>query len=211
MTDRDDDRADEAAGHLRAAYPRLAPLFDAVAPPRLVLRGTGCIGTAVTQVVTGQSISRTAATAIYQRVLAAAEDRNLGGCWRLDAETYVKAGLSRSKARTIREFAARFDADPDSFESWRTLDRAALTQAVSAFWGLGAWSADVLALFYFGNPDIFPAGDGTLKKGVSLVEEHLLGGAPLDPEPARPYRSYLALYLWRAVDAGVFHAKKSTI
>ena len=63
--------------------------------------------------------------------------------------------------------------------------------------------AAILAIFHFGHEDLYPEGDGSLKRAEKLLGiKHLVSGYKIQPELASPYRSYLALYLWRALGEG---------
>ncbi|MDP6263376.1 MAG: hypothetical protein QGI42_06710 [Rhodospirillales bacterium] len=199
-----------AEAHLDKTYPVLREAFDVLGPVNLPPRDGVPIGEAVTRIVIGQMLSRDAALSIYRRVTAARDERGLAGSWQLDEETLVSLGFSRRKARTIREFADRYQVAPASYERWRTLDYDTLCREVSAFWGMSAWSADMLAIFYFGQPDVFPIADGTIKRAVTLIEKQILGGRKFEPMRARPYRTFLSLYLWKAVDTG-YLANRPTI
>ena len=68
--------------------------------------------------------------------------------------------------------------------------------------GIGPWTADMISLFYFREPDIWPLGDLAVRKTFErFVAEQsrfdLTGAAEL----FAPHRSLLALYLWRITDA----------
>jgi DNA-3-methyladenine glycosylase II len=55
-------------------------------------------------------------------------------------------------------------------------------------------------LFYFGEEDIWPEGDVTARKTlISLTSKRRK--TVRSAERFAPYRSYLALYMWRWVDA----------
>ncbi len=113
----------------------------------------------------------------------------------------LDCGLSRQKVRTIREFAVCYVHNPSKFEAWRTLDCLKLRAAVSEHWGLSQWSADMLAIFYFEMPDVFPENDGAIIRVRKTLEERYLLG-PLEPERARPFRTLLARYMWAVLDGG---------
>jgi len=66
--------------------------------------------------------------------------------------------------------------------------------------GIGAWSAQMFLLRALGRPDVFPAGDLGLRRGIESL--YALREMPSIPEASeralawRPYRSYAAKYLW---------------
>jgi DNA-3-methyladenine glycosylase II len=72
--------------------------------------------------------------------------------------------------------------------------------AISAVRGLGRWTAELFLLFHLRRPDVFPAGDLVLRRGVrDLYGLELI---PAEPEARRraerwhPHRSLAATYLW---------------
>lgn len=160
------------------------------------------VAEAVTKIVVGQMLSRAAADTIYARLVAARLRYELPGCWMLSEVDLLESGLSRRKVRTIRDFGVCYEHDPQRYEAWRELEHTELSGEVSMHWGLSQWSSDMLAIFYFARPDVFPATDGTIIRVRRILEEqHLL--RPLKPDLARPYRSYLARFMWALLDGGV--------
>jgi AraC family transcriptional regulator of adaptative response / DNA-3-methyladenine glycosylase II len=69
--------------------------------------------------------------------------------------------------------------DPEAF-------RAALLEIP----GIGAWTAQYMALRCIADTDAFPATDLILKRALELHPT-------LDLTPAKPWRAYAAIYLWR--------------
>ena len=163
---------------------------------------------ALVRVVTGQMLSTQAASTIYARIRSKAEEKRLTGSWQLDHDSLRACGLSGSKARTICEFGAHIGADPTALDHWFNLAPELLIGEIKQYKGMGDWTASIIALFYVGHEDVFPAADGSLQRAISLIQSARgkpgrRKGATFDPGKAAPYRSYLALYLWRAMDAGL--------
>ena len=75
-----------------------------------------------------------------------------------------------------------------------------ITQTVNKIWGFGDWSADMIAMFYCGLPNIWSNGDFALNKGLTILckkentkKEEIL-------EHYKPHLSYLALHIWKHLD-----------
>ncbi len=188
------------------AYPAIQHIFTPVIPkirPRRIH-----LGDAVVRVVIGQMLSAQAAGTIYARVASCARQGRLN-TWELGESELRGCGLSRAKSRAITEFGAALRRDPNLVNNWRRMSAGRVTKEISAFWGMSNWTASILALFYLGHEDVFPRDDGSLKRALSLLEKSS-GIRPklLEPERACPYRSYLALYLWRALDSGTLIGDK---
>ncbi len=190
--------------YLQAQYPMHAGVLGKVATiPRLRRRDVA-LPEAVVRVVTGQMLSSKAARSIYQRVRDKTSDLGLEGSWLLDYECLRSCGLSGSKARTISEFGTRIGADASALDHWHSLSAEHLTEEIRRHKGMGDWTASIIALFYVGHEDVFPYDDGSIRRAIGLLEgKRRSKKHRVDPELAAPYRSYLALYLWRALDSGV--------
>ncbi len=189
--------------YLQAQYPMHAGVLGKVATiPRLHRRDMA-LPEAVVRVVTGQMLSSKAAHSIYQRVRDKASDLGLGS-WLLDYESLRGCGLSGSKARTICEFGIRIGTDASALDHWYSLSAEDLAEEIGCHKGMGDWTASIIALFYVGHEDVFPYADGSIRRAIGLLEgKRRSKKHRVDPELAAPYRSYLALYLWRALDTGV--------
>ncbi len=65
--------------------------------------------------------------------------------------------------------------------------------------GIGAWTADYVAMRVLGHPDVLPTGDVALRKGAAVLG---LPDAPRDLAAwgthLSPWRSYASLHLWHA-------------
>ena len=189
---------------LQERYPSLAPLIDELGTLRKLRRQETPVPEAVVRVTIGQMLSGKAARSIYDKVRSEAERRKLAGSWLLDHRTLRRCGLSARKIRTIREFAESYSCDRKRFEAWPSLVSDELFAEVRSFWGMSDWSAAMLGIFYFAHEDIFPETDGSLRRAIALLPKagywHHRQSRLFDADRATPFRSYLALYLWKALD-----------
>ncbi|MDI9330927.1 MAG: hypothetical protein QM527_06400 [Alphaproteobacteria bacterium] len=173
--------------------------------PRIKPRSIS-LGEAVVRVVAGQMLSSAAATTIYSRICEARDSRHLQGSWLLDQQALRGCGLSRSKADTIINFGKKIGAEVSLLNHWYELPVDDLMAEICSNKGMGEWTAGIIAMFYVGHQDVFPAGDGSLRRAVELLNARANGECVnhrLDSGLARPYRSYLALYLWQGLDSGL--------
>ena len=185
-------------------YPQVGDIFFAVGVlPKLKARPMP-LHEAIVRVVVGQMLSSEAARTIYARLVEAADERALPGTWQLTEPVLRRCGLSRAKSRTIREFGEALRADATFLDSWKHMPADDVMGTIRSFWGMSNWTASIIALFYLGHEDVFPEGDGSLQRALRMIElSFRTSGARLDPDRARPFRSYLALYLWEALDSGI--------
>lgn len=116
----------------------------------------------------------------------------------------VHLALPKARQRTIVALIrALADGDVvlDAGCDW---DRA--RRQLLAVPGIGAWTAEMIAMRGLGDPDAFPAADG----GVQLAAQQL--GHPAEAKALtehsvrwRPWRSYATQHLWAALDHPVNH------
>jgi AraC family transcriptional regulator of adaptative response / DNA-3-methyladenine glycosylase II len=102
-------------------------------------------------------------------------------------------GLTGGRVRTLRALAVevatgRLVLDPGG-------DRTQTREQLAALAGVGAWTAEYVAMRALGDPDAWPATDLVLRRRVEAR------GA--EPELWRPWRAYGALHLWNDTDLTV--------
>ncbi|HEV8358436.1 MAG TPA: hypothetical protein VGQ17_16900 [Gemmatimonadales bacterium] len=116
-----------------------------------------------------------------------------------------QAGLSEAKARAIRDLAAhaaRGELPP--IAELRRMPPDRVVERLTVVRGVGRWTVEMLLLFRIGNPDVLPAHDLGVRKGLArIMRRREL------PEPEavlrrgerwRPWRSVASWYLWRAAE-----------
>ncbi|MGH7091121.1 MAG: hypothetical protein ACREFQ_19660, partial [Stellaceae bacterium] len=144
--------------------------------------------------------SAQAARGIWSRVETAAAQRGdvLAAFLAAADETALRAcGLSGPKTKAVLAVGAA--AAAGLFDTFGTLSHAGRAERLAAIWGIGPWTADMMGIFYYREPDIWPIGD----LAVMRVFRSYLGRRRPEPAARRfaPYRSLLALYMWRLVGA----------
>ena len=107
---------------------------------------------------------------------------------RILAESDLQAlRVTGQKRAAIREFSARVAAG--SLEIDPAGDLQDFRTTVRSIAGIGAWTAEYIALRAFGDTDAFPATD--------LVVHRFMKAKPeANPDVVRPWRGYLAVCLW---------------
>ena len=106
----------------------------------------------------------------------------------LAREDLTALGFTRVRANAIRELAiacleGRLDLS-------RSCDLARTRKALLEIKGIGPWTVELIALRCLGDTDAFPASD--------LVINRALEKFRFLPEQFSPWRSYLALALWKS-------------
>ncbi len=148
-----------------------------------------------------QQVSMAAAAAVRERLFDAVEVTP-AGVLAVDEGTLRDAGLSRQKARYVRNVARAFEERDWSRERFAGLDDDAVRAELTDVTGVGEWTADMQLLFSLGREDVFPVGDLGVRKAMRRVVDPGLDREGMVEHARRwaPYRSYATLYLWRTED-----------
>lgn len=190
--------------------PALAPLV--AARPGLRVPGTVDGAELAVRTVLGQQVSVAAARTLTARLVAAHGEPGPGGLHAfprpdvlaaLPVEELRALGLTGSRAATVlavaRAVAGGLRLDPAA-------DREHARATLLALPGVGAWTAEYVALRALGDPDAFCEGDLVLRRAVGRYAP-TPDGAPSPSARAvrersqrwRPWRAYAAQHLWTAM------------
>lgn len=178
--------------------PMLARDIEAVGPVWFPDRPDHGPAAFLARAIVGQQISAAAARGIWARVEAEAASRGATLAEFLshaDEPVLRGCGLSGNKAKAVLHINAA--AARGAFAALGGIPHAGRSESLCAIWGIGQWTCDMMALFYYREPDIWPEGD----LAVQRVLRSYIGRR----KPARaaqlfaPHRSLLALYMWRLV------------
>jgi O-6-methylguanine DNA methyltransferase len=119
---------------------------------------------------------------------------------RVLAEAELKAvKTTRARRAAIRDFSRRVLNGALSLADHQ--DPIALRKALLDTKGIGAWSAEYISMRAVGDADAFPRTDLILKRVLALYPE-------LDVTAVKPWRSYAAMYLWKAFAQRLSKTKK---
>ncbi|MGK7912280.1 MAG: DNA-3-methyladenine glycosylase [Synechococcus sp.] len=178
----------------------LAKAIASIGPIELVPDRSSPFADRLCRAIAGQQLSIKAARSIWNRVLAGCKGDLVEHLANATPETLRACGLSAAKARAVREVALASIArllDADELCELNSSDRS---KRLTTIWGVGQWTADMMNIFYFGDPDIWPDGDVTPRKTLTrLTSTHRK--TTRTAAYFAPHRSYLALYMWQQVNA----------
>lgn len=154
--------------------------------------------------ITGQQISVKAAASVWRKVelgLGRVTPKNI---LTVSDDILRGYGLSGQKIKYLRHIALHCTEQKTAVSRWKKLDDEALIREITALNGVGRWTAEMMLIFYFLRPDIFPVADLGLLKAISI---HYNDKKPVDKARAlelaegwRPWRTVATWYLWRALD-----------
>ena len=181
----------EGAAWLAALDVRFAYALSRTGPLPLRRRADGFAG--LLYAIVGQQVSVASARAIWARLETAGLTAQSAMAQASD-EVLRSAGLSRQKARYGRVLA---QAGLD-FTALRNLPSEEVVATLIKVPGIGAWTAEIYAMFALGRADVFAPGDLALQ-----VAAQALFTLPTRPTE-RELRDLSADWSpWRAVAAGV--------
>ncbi len=158
----------------------------------------------LTRAIVGQQLSVKAAATIWQRLQDAAANTPFPAFFVPEnAERLRACGLSYSKIRAASAVHTHFKDHKLDDASLAAMPAADRSRHLCQIWGIGAWTCDMLSLFYFRDPDVWAVGDGGLIRAVgnlTATTKPTLAQMQDFSAPFAPYRSILSLYLWRMLD-----------
>jgi DNA-3-methyladenine glycosylase II len=161
---------------------------------------------ALVRSVVFQQLSGKAATTILGRVVALFDADFPLPQHLIDApdEALRGAGLSAAKTRALKDIArCRLERIiPDLREIAHLGDDEIITR-LTAPKGVGRWTVEMYLMFTLGRPDVFPADDLGVRRGVHVAygEDHTPKSLAVFGERFAPWRTSAALLLWRAADS----------
>jgi 3-methyladenine DNA glycosylase/8-oxoguanine DNA glycosylase len=179
---------------------RCGPLKLRVDPDRDVFQ-------ALARAIVYQQLSGRAAATIHGRFCGLFEpgENAASQVAALPMEALRGAGLSNNKALAVRDLAQRAaDGRLASMSRLARMGDDEVIENLVQVRGIGPWTAQMFLMFNLGRPDVMPAADLGVQKGVQVVY-----GLPDLPAPAAvtdrtahlaPYRSAASWYFWQAAD-----------
>jgi 3-methyladenine DNA glycosylase/8-oxoguanine DNA glycosylase len=154
-----------------------------------------------------QQLAGRAAAAIWGRVRALVPGPfTAPAVLAVGEEALRGAGLSGAKAAAVLDLAARVAGGDLKLASIARRPDDVVVAELSQVRGIGRWTAEMFLLFQLGRLDVWPTTDLGVRAGYAAA-----WGLPALPSPAelaaagerfRPFRSVVAWYCWRAVEAG---------
>jgi 3-methyladenine DNA glycosylase/8-oxoguanine DNA glycosylase len=197
----------EAVSSLRSSCPKIAALIRQKGAFKLEVSKDRDLFVSLARSITYQQLSGKAAATIYGRFETLFADKQplASVAVNFPVTTLRSVGLSNNKALSIIDLAEHSCSGilPDS-RKMATMDDDAVIESLCRVRGIGPWTAQMHLMFSLGRPDVMPATDLGIQKGVQLTYD-----LPELPKPEQvldvtahlaPYRSVASWYFWRVVD-----------
>jgi DNA-3-methyladenine glycosylase II len=179
---------------------QLAAALEQVGPVPTQSSDGHDLGDFLSRAIVGQQLSATAARSIWGRITTAAVAAK-AGVPQLAQESptaLLDCGVSANKLKALQAVRTAERNGVLREHELCALEPGELANRLMRIWGIGPWTSDMAMIFYFRMPDIWPLGD----VAVQRTFKDLIGrrNPTTTADKFSPYRSYLALSMWRVVD-----------
>ena len=155
--------------------------------------------------IIGQQISVQAANSVFKKFEKSCNGKiNPKKINKLRPVELKKCGLSRQKVRGIKELAVKFEKKSFDPKKIKFMSDEEAIIYLSSLRQIGRWSAEMILLFTFNRPDIWPIQDIGLLRSISNNYKKKYFPPKKFVEILRkkfsPYCSVATWYLWRSID-----------
>lgn len=191
------ERFQEIAGELSPALERA---ISSMAPVNLRKRRELELPVVLCRQIAGQQLSVKAARTIWTRVIHSSGHTPLIEYLAESKACELRAcGMSGNKAKAMKAILAAHHSGILDVDRLDTMDHTARSAWLMQIWGVGQWTADMIGISYFADPDIWPAQDVTVSNTLQRLTSRRRKTIRT-AERFAPHRTFLALYLWRIAD-----------
>ena len=154
--------------------------------------------------IVGQQISVNAAQAVWDRFEKKIESITPKEVKNVHYMKLKSCGLSKQKITYLKSLSTAFIEKKIDPKKWALLDNEEIINDLIKIKGIGRWTAEMFLIFNLCRPDIFPADDLGLIKGICkcynleypIKRDHALKLA----KKWKPWRSVATWYFWRSLD-----------
>ena len=178
----------------------LAEVVQKYGPPPLWVRDPGF--PTLVYIILEQQVSLASAKAAFDHLNAAVRPLTPSRFLKLTDAELLRIGFSRQKTLYTRLLAESLSLRYFDLGDLHDLPDDAAHKMLTAFKGIGKWTADIYLLSALRRPDIWPTGDLALATAVQEVKHLRQRPSPERLEkmsaPWRPWRAVAARLFWHA-------------
>lgn len=179
-------------------HKRVASELKRIGYPKLRKKSMGY--KTLLRTIIGQQVSVAAANAIWRNLeKEIGNDFTPTSLMTTDSSNLQACGISRQKQKYVRSLCQRIAMGALNLDSLPEDDEEAIDLLTSVN-GIGRWSAEIYLLFAEGRPDIWPAGDLVIRKGLKwmfdLPEHPSEQATRAIAKDWSPHRSAMAIFIW---------------
>ena len=154
--------------------------------------------------IVGQQISVSAAQAVWDRFEKKVKIVKPQIVKNIHFMSLKSCGLSKQKITYLKSLSDAFIRKSIQPENWASFENDKIIDDLTKIKGIGRWTAEMFLIFNLCRPDIFPADDLGLIKGICKCYNY---NYPISKEQAlkisnkwKPWRSVATWYFWRSLD-----------
>ena len=154
--------------------------------------------------IVGQQISVVAAQAVWDRYEKKIKRVSPKNTLNMHFMTLKACGLSRQKISYLKSLSINLIEKKINPNKWDGYSDDQIIEELTKIKGVGRWTAEMFLIFNLCRPDVFPADDLGLIKGICncyninypITKEHAIRLS----HKWKPYRSVATWYFWRSLD-----------
>ena len=154
--------------------------------------------------IVGQQISVSAAQAVWDRFEKKVKIVKPQEVSKLHYMKLKACGLSKQKITYLKSLSKAFIEKTIQPEKWSSLENDTIIEELTKIKGIGRWTAEMFLIFNLCRPDVFPADDLGLIKGICkcynikypIKKDHAIELS----KKWQPWRSVATWYFWRSLD-----------
>jgi DNA-3-methyladenine glycosylase II len=190
----------------RRDAPALLRCLMASGPQAIPPRRHDTASTHLARAVIGQQLSTATARVFWERIRIASHSSDMtvvSFLERTPPDQLRFIGLSSKKIKSIKSLLSHCAARNLHDATLAKLDHQGRLDELTAVWGVGRWTVEMLSIFHFREADVWPCTDGSVQSAL----EKILRWRKVSPERVdsfgrayAPWRSYLALHVWHWLD-----------
>jgi DNA-3-methyladenine glycosylase II len=188
----------EGVHTLQKCDPHLAEVLQKYGAPPLWTREPGF--PTLVYIILEQQVSLASAKAAFDRLNAAVRPLTPRRFLKLTDDELLRIGFSRQKTLHTRLLAESLSRRHFDLRYLHELQNDAARKMLTAFKGIGNWTADIYLLSALRRPDIWPVGDLALATAVQEVKRLRQRPSPQKLEkmsaPWKPWRAVAARLFW---------------
>ena len=154
--------------------------------------------------IVGQQISVKAAQSVWNRFETKVKIVKPEFVKKMNHMKLKSCGLSRQKISYLKSLSNSFINNEINPDRWKNYSDDQIISELITIKGIGTWTAEMYLIFNLCRPDVFPADDVGLIKGICncyKLEYPLEKNKVLRMSKKwAPYRSVATWYFWRSLD-----------
>ena len=178
----------------------LANVMRAVGPIKVERQVHQDLAYFLSRSVIGQQLSKHAAQRIWSRVelQASKGSKLIPDFFHPRAVPLLRrCGVSSNKIKALQNIRAAHNEGLLCSDVVGAMAPSLRSAHLQEIWGIGPWTCDMVAIFFYGDPDVWPVGDVSVQK---TLRRFVGDEAFVVADRCSPYRSILALYMWKILD-----------